>query len=72
MNQGVNDMITYNIILMKIVIKSKAEINYGTTWTKTSEPCDNSIFKAKFCQSDSQVILNVRQIIKIKGHLQCV
>ncbi len=38
-NGNVNDMIAFNIILTKIIVKSKADIGHGAIWVWAFKPC---------------------------------
>jgi hypothetical protein len=38
-NGNVNDMIAFNVILAKIIVKSKADIGYGAIWVWAFKPC---------------------------------
>ena len=38
-NGNVNNMIAFNIILSKIIVKYKADIGHGASWVWALKPC---------------------------------
>ena len=67
MDNDVYQVVTENVVPVKIIIQSKADIGYRTTrdWTSNSSP--DKVCWPKSSEAYMRIVLNITDIIKSEG-----
>ena len=64
MDQGINQMVAGDIVMVEIVVQGEADIRYWPTRARTFKPRLNNAFPSEPCQAYMGITLDIGVIIK--------
>ena len=64
MNKDIDQMVTFDIVLMEIIIQGKTKLGHRTIGGETFESCPGYIVLREAVHPDMRIFLNIPYVIK--------